>query len=94
MSYLNLCMSCIVLYCVKFLLNMSKVIFCNGMHRKILRNCTILFVLGNTAGYVELANADKYVESLERRLRLAEGHVEAGRLLAYYQACILPFSDL
>lgn len=25
------------------------------------------------------------VENLERRLRVAEGHIEAGRLLAFYQ---------
>ncbi|XXG59701.1 hypothetical protein AAC387_Pa04g1737 [Persea americana] len=44
-----------------------------------------LTLKGNKGGYLESVTADKYVESLERRLRLAEGHVEAGRLLAYYQ---------
>lgn len=57
-------------------------------------NSATVFVSGNKGGYLESVTADKYVESLERRLRLAEGHVEAGRLLAYYQACILPFAYL
>ncbi|XP_058097658.1 MAG2-interacting protein 2 isoform X2 [Magnolia sinica] len=40
---------------------------------------------GNTGGYLEPKNIDKSVESIEKRVKLAEGHVEAGRLLAYYQ---------
>lgn len=40
---------------------------------------------GNIGGYLEPTNAEIYVENLEKRLKIAEGHVEAGRLLAYYQ---------
>lgn len=32
-------------------------------------------------------------EGLKRRLKLAEGHIEAGRLLAFYQVCILYFME-
>lgn len=30
-----------------------------------------------------------YIDGLERRLKIAEGHIEAGRLLAFYQVCVL-----
>ncbi|KAF8394648.1 hypothetical protein HHK36_020864 [Tetracentron sinense] len=41
-----------------------------------------------------IRDAQTCVEDLEERFKLAEGHVEAGRLLAYYQACVLFFFSI
>ncbi|XP_077221855.1 MAG2-interacting protein 2-like [Tasmannia lanceolata] len=40
---------------------------------------------GITGEHLDLTDTDISVESLEKRVKLAENHVEAGRLLAYYQ---------
>jgi len=44
------------------------------------------------------ANADKAGEDIQRRLKRAEGHIEAGRLLEFYQVskccCILNYFSL
>ncbi|CBI23051.3 unnamed protein product, partial [Vitis vinifera] len=52
-------------------------------------NITILgtgfCLLEHNGEYLCLTDTEKYFKGLEQRLKLAEGHIEAGRLLAYYQ---------
>jgi hypothetical protein len=43
--------------------------------------------------YFACTDTGTRVEGLKRRLKLAEGHVEAGRLLGFYQVCILYCTD-
>lgn len=33
------------------------------------------------------ADSEVRVEGLKKRLKMAEGHIEAGRLLSFYQVC-------
>ncbi|XP_068649778.1 MAG2-interacting protein 2 isoform X2 [Aristolochia californica] len=42
-------------------------------------------VAGVSRCHVNSNNVDKSIDSLQKRVKLAEGHVEAGRLLAFYQ---------
>lgn len=36
---------------------------------------------------MSFADSEVRVEGLKKRLKMAEGHIEAGRLLSFYQVC-------
>lgn len=36
---------------------------------------------------MSFADSEVRVEVLKKRLKMAEGHIEAGRLLSFYQVC-------
>ena len=56
-------------------------------------NITILgtgfCLLEHNGEYLYLTDTEKCFKGLEQRLKLAEGHIEAGRLLAYYQVRVM-----
>ena len=43
------------------------------------------FAIEHNGEYLYLTDTEKCFKGLAQRLKLAEGHIEAGRLLAYYQ---------
>ena len=38
---------------------------------------------------MSFADSESCVEDLKKRLKVAEGHIEAGRLLSFYQVCTI-----
>ncbi|GJM87674.1 hypothetical protein PR202_ga03652 [Eleusine coracana subsp. coracana] len=59
----------------------ASVVSCDEMQRVC---ADILSGLGNCSVPYDINNA-KYLDLLEKRLKVAEGHVEVGRLFTYYQ---------
>lgn len=52
-----------------------------------------MFIIENNKQKFDFADAVTYTCDLEKRLKLAEGHIEAGRLLAFYQVCVFSVVD-
>lgn len=68
-----------LLVCVFLHLLLSKFL------RILLIQSHFLSICLSTLNFYYCADSAIQAESLEKRLRVAEGHIEAGRLLAFYQ---------
>ncbi|XP_077245639.1 MAG2-interacting protein 2-like isoform X2 [Tasmannia lanceolata] len=67
------------------LFNRNNYFGSSDTHEDLMRLNKTISSSGNSGEHLDLTDMDISVESLEKRVKLAEGHVEAGTLLAYYQ---------